>query len=253
MDAPPPLPAYSADMLSPAEFARRAHRFTPRIWVTPALVAINAAVFLAMCASGVSFVSPTAAALLRWGGNLGYWSIGQSQSWRLVSCIFVHAGILHIGMNMAVLWYIGRFIERLLGNTAMLITYILAGLVGSLASALFHPDVVSVGASGAIFGLYGALFGFLLRHRHTIPPGMLKSLGKSGGAFVLYNLVFSAAVPGIDLSAHLGGLVGGFVAGAAIAAPLDEKGAHSRLWRNTLVGLVGFAAIAFAVRGLQGR
>lgn len=239
------------ETLSPREFAERVHRYTPRVWVTATLVGINAAVYLAMCATGVSPWSPTSRSLVLWGGNLGLLTLGHGQAWRLFTCMFVHAGIVHIGMNMLVLWSIGRFIERLFGNPATVVVYVLSGLVGSLASATLHPDVVSIGASGAIFGLYGAVFGFLVRHRHTVPRPILLGLRKAAGAFVLYNLIFSAAVPGIDMSAHVGGLVGGFVFGAAIAAPLDDAGVRSRTWRNALVAAVGLLAIAAAARALR--
>ncbi|MGH7997776.1 MAG: rhomboid family intramembrane serine protease [Opitutaceae bacterium] len=241
----------TTDTLSPAEFVQRARRFTPRIWVTPTLVAINVAVFLLMLADRVSFFSPSVRDLVAWGGNAGVLSLRYGQTWRLVTCLFVHAGIVHIGMNMIVLWDIGRFVERLVGNAAMLIAYMLSGLVGSLAGAALHPAVVSIGASGAIFGLYGLLFGFLARHHHTIPRPMLLRLRKAAGAFVIYNLLFSVAVPGIDLWAHLGGLAGGFVAGVGIAAPLTEAGARSRLWRNALVAAVGMAALAGATWALM--
>jgi rhomboid protease GluP len=182
-------------------------------WVTIALVAANAAVYLLMVVSGAGAFSPSAQTLFNWGGNAGIATIGAGQYWRLFTSLFVHAGILHIGFNMAVLWSIGRFIERVLGPWQYLPIYFFSGLIGSVASAYLHPTVVSVGASGAIFGLYGALLGFLLRHRGQINPNALRSLRNSALAFVGYNLVFSAAIPGIDLSAHVGGLVGGFVAG----------------------------------------
>jgi len=228
-----------AEVVSPAEFVQRIHRYTPRIWVTPTLVGLNIAVYLAMGATGVSFMNPTPQQLVLWGGNAGVLSIGDGQIWRMFTSMFVHIGLIHIGMNMWVLWSIGRFIERLVGNSGFLAFYLVAGLCGSLASALYHPRVVSAGASGAIFGLIGLLLGFLLRHRRTIPAPILASLRKTGGAFVLYNLLFSAAIPGIDLSAHLGGLAGGFVLGLVAVAPLTEEGARSRIWRAIAAGLLG--------------
>jgi rhomboid protease GluP len=229
--------------LSPQEFVQRIHRYTPRLWVTHLIIGANVAVFLAMIAYHVDFMNPTPMQLVAWGGNAGMLSLGQGQFWRLLTSVFVHIGLVHIGMNMLVLWNIGRFVERLVGNGMFLILYLLAGLAGSLASAIFHPQVVSAGASGAIFGLYGVLLGFLLRHRQTIPPQVLTSLRKTGGAFVIYNVLFSVAIPGIDLSAHLGGLVAGFALGATAVAPLTDQGAQSRLWRSILAGLVGLILI----------
>jgi hypothetical protein len=105
------------------------------------------------------------------------------------------------------------------GVLRFLTLYLLAGLAGSFASALINPRVVSAGASGAIFGLYGVLLGFLLHHRRTIPAQVLASLRKSGGTFVIYNLIFSFALKGIDISAHIGGLVAGFLLGL-VAVPV---------------------------------
>lgn len=237
--------------MSPQEFVQRIHLYTPRLWVTHCLLAANIAVYLAMVANRVDFLSPTPMELVAWGGNVGILSLGQGQFWRLFTSVFLHIGIVHLGMNMLVLWNIGRFIERLVGNGMFLILYLLAGLAGSLASAISHPQVVSAGASGAIFGLYGVLLGFLLRHRQTIPPEVLASLRKTGGAFVIYNVLFSVAIPGIDLSAHLGGLVAGFGLGAVTVAPLTEAGAQTRLWRGMLTGVVGLILIGGAALSLR--
>ena len=80
---------------------------------------------------------------------------------------------------------------------------------------------------------------------------MLTSLRKTGGAFVIYNVLFSIAIPGIDLSAHLGGLVAGFALGATVVAPLTDQGAQSRVWRSILAGLVGLILIGGAVFALR--
>jgi len=152
----------------PRRVLERIHRYTPRTWATPLLVGLNVAVFLAMVIGGASPLNPTVPDIVKWGANVGPLSLG-GEPWRLFTSMFVHIGLLHIGMNLYVLWYIGRFVEKLLGNIGMLIVYVLAGLSGSLASAAIHPAVVSAGASGAIFGLYGAVFGYLIRNRDQVP------------------------------------------------------------------------------------
>ena len=148
------------EVISPGEFAQRIHRFTPRIWVTPTLLGLNIAVYAGMVATGVSFMEPTPEQLLLWGGNAGVLSIGHGEIWRMFTSMFVHVGIIHIGMNMWVLWSIGRFIERLVGNVGFLSFYLVSGLCGSLASALYHPQVVSAGASGAILESSGSCWVF---------------------------------------------------------------------------------------------
>ncbi len=187
--------------------------------ITYALIAINALVFLAMVASGVSFTQPSPQDVFTWGGDFGPATVGAHQWWRLLTSCFVHFGIIHIGLNMYVLYQIGPFIETVFGRARYLLIYFLAGLAGSLVSVFIHPNAVGAGASGAIFGLYGAVFGFLLIHRRTLNPAVTSSIGKSAGIFVLYNVVFGAMQGTTDLSAHLGGLVAGLLAGAALVRP----------------------------------
>src|SRR6202011_2677222 len=110
--------------------------------------------FVAMVATGVHWLSPTTADLIKWGADYGPRTTA-GEWWRLGSSMFLHLGIIHIAFNMVVLWDIGRFTERLLGNAGFLIVYVLSGLFGSLASVLINPHIPSAGASGAVFGLYG--------------------------------------------------------------------------------------------------
>jgi rhomboid protease GluP len=184
--------------------------------VTYALIAINVLVYLAMVATGVSFMNPTPLDVFRWGGDFGPATVGAHQWWRLLTSMFLHFGIIHIGFNMYVLYQIGPFIETIFGRLRYLLIYFIAGLAGSFVSVSFHPDSVGAGASGAIFGLYGAVFGFLLLERKSLLPGAANSIAKSAGIFVLYNVVYGAMQRNTDLTAHFGGLIGGFLAGLAL-------------------------------------
>jgi rhomboid protease GluP len=184
--------------------------------VTVALIVINVLVFLAMVASGVSLTQPTPLDVLNWGGDFGPATVGAHQWWRLLTSCFVHFGIIHIGMNMYVLYLIGPFIETVFGRVRYLVIYFIAGLAGSIVSVWVHPGAVGAGASGAIFGLYGAVFGFLLVRRRTLNPAATKSIGRSAGIFILYNVVYGSMSGTTDLSAHLGGLVAGFLAGMVL-------------------------------------
>lgn len=187
--------------------------------VTLALIAINALVFLAMLASGISFTQPTSLDVFKWGGDFGPATIGQHQWWRLLTSCFLHFGIFHIAMNMWVLYVIGPFIERVFGRMRYLVIYFMAGLAGSIVSVWVHPMGIGAGASGAIFGLYGAVFGFLLIERRSVNPLAMKSIGKSAGLFVLYNVVWGSFSGTTDLSSHLGGLAFGFLAGMMLVRP----------------------------------
>jgi rhomboid protease GluP len=184
--------------------------------VTVALIAANVLVFVAMVASGVSFTEPTPLDALHWGADFGPLTIGAGQWWRVLTACFVHFGIIHIAFNMYVLYQIGPFVQVTFGRARYLAIYFIAGLSGSLLSLYIHPNSVGAGASGAIFGLYGAVFGFLLRERHALNPAAVKSIGRSAGIFIVYNLIFGAMNRTTDVSAHLGGLVAGFLAGIAL-------------------------------------
>jgi rhomboid protease GluP len=185
--------------------------------VTTTLIAANTLVFLAMLASGISFIEPTLLDVFRWGGDYFPATIGAHQYWRLFTSTFLHFGIIHIGMNMWVLFLIGPFIEITFGRFRYVLIYLAAGLFGSIVSVYVHPHSVSAGASGAIFGLYGAVFAFLLRNRRTLAPAATKSIGRSAGIFVLYNVIYGSMSGTTDLSAHFGGLIAGFVAGLVLA------------------------------------
>lgn len=184
--------------------------------VTRVLVGINVFFFVAMTLTGVSPLSPSSQDLLRWGGNLGMLSLG-AQPWRLLLSNYLHAGIIHIGFNMWCLWNLGFLAERIFRPRTYVLVYTLCGLGGSLASAWLHPYVVGIGASGAIFGLAGALIAVLTRGRFNVPPEAIKATRRSLLSFAGYNLLFGAIVPGIDNMAHIGGLVTGLALGAYFA------------------------------------
>lgn len=192
-----------------------------REWVTQALVAINVAVFAWMVLSGVGLLMPEDG-LIDWGAN--HASVTRTgQWWRMITSMFVHAGLVHIGFNMYALLMAGRLVERLYGHLGYALLYLLAGLAGSAASALLPSRLPSVGASGAVFGVFGALLAFLLRRRALLPREVLLPLRRSVLTVIVINVAFGFAVPGIDNAAHLGGLAGGFLAGLLVAPRFDGE------------------------------
>jgi rhomboid protease GluP len=202
-----------------AEFQLHLREITPRVRVLPTIFALNVLVFAAMVASGVSAINPTVAGALTWGANYGPRTL-NGEPWRLVTNFFVHFGIVHLAANMFALWNAGAVVERLFGPLAFAAIYFAAGITASVASLAVHPTVVSAGASGAIFGVYGALAAFVLLRRGAIPKVVLSRLSGVAGTFIFYNIFYGAAHTGIDNAAHLGGLIGGFVAGAFLIQPL---------------------------------
>lgn len=221
----------------------------PRPWAVYVLIGMNILIFIAMTASGINVLLPDSNALLQWGGNFPPLTT-HGQWWRLVTSMFLHAGILHIGFNMYILWLSGQRMERILGHASFVITYLLSGLLGSVASTFFHPANVAVGASGAIFGVYGALLGFLVRDRDSIPKAVFTGMGKSTLIFLAYNILFALRVNNIDLSAHFGGLMGGFICGLILAKPFGTQDERKRLLLNFSTAASGFILIVILAGGV---
>jgi rhomboid protease GluP len=184
--------------------------------VTRALVGVNVLFFTAMTLTGVSPLAPSPEDLLRWGGNIGTLSLG-AQPWRLLVSTYLHVGIIHIGFNMWCLWNLGFLAERIFSPWTYVLVYTVSGIAGGVASAWRHPHVVGVGASGAIFGLAGALIAALYLGKFSAPQEAIRGTRKSLLSFAGYNLLFGAVVPAIDNTAHVGGLLSGLALGAYLA------------------------------------
>ena len=184
----------------------RAVREAPMSFV---LIVLNLLVFGWTTLQPAPFSSET---LVRLGANYG-WSIGvQGEWWRLITSMFLHGGVTHILLNMVSLYIVGKIAEALLGWRDYLALYMASGIVGAATSAVMHPEGLSVGASGAIFGIFGAVAGYVIAHRHRLGDRFGAILREFGGVLVL-NLVLGFSIPGIDMSAHIGGLVIGFIGG----------------------------------------
>jgi rhomboid protease GluP len=211
---------------------------TPRYFVAPMLIGLNVAIFALMALLGVSPFNPTVGQLFAWGANYGPATLG-GQWWRLLSSTFVHGGIIHLALNMQCLWQLGKLAERLYGNWVFLALYILSGLGGSIASLWWDPGAVSVGASGAIFGIAGGLVAFLYLGKLPIPRAATRGILSSTMIFVGYNLLFGFTSSGIDNAAHVGGLLTGTLVGALLTRPLPPPPGFSRVPKAFVaVGLV---------------
>lgn len=222
---------------------------TPDAWVTRLLLIANVSVFLAMVLSGAAIAMPSLGELGSWGGLYGP-MVAEGEYWRLITATFVHGGIVHLGFNMWVLWQAGPLVERLFGNRAYLTLYLIAGLGGTVASFLTRPVGVSVGASGAIFGVVGALLAYLARSRDEMPAPLWKSLRRGGLLFVALNVALGMWMPGIDNAGHLGGLLAGFLAGYFLVRPIGRPTSHS--WTSRLLTLgLGAALVLLASDGVR--
>lgn len=136
--------------------------------------------------------------------------VNAGETWRLLSCVFLHGGLLHLALNMGALYALGRILEATWGRARFLALFLGAGLAGSVLSQVFGTGM-SVGASGGVFGLLGAGVVFGLRHRDALPRHLRKVFGKGLLPWVGVNLFIGLVVPRIDNLGHIGGLIGGAV------------------------------------------
>ncbi len=203
--------------VEPAPWARQQ---SGSMAVTQAIFGINVAVFLAMSlAVGVTVLGDPAWQELsvRLGANYGPYTL-SGQWWRLLASVFIHGGLLHIAFNMWCLWNLGRLAESVYGLWTFAMVYLITGLSASLMSVAWHfpVPVPSVGASGAIFGIAGALLASFYLGEFSMPRAAMSGLLRSVATFVGYNLFFGL-VMGADNAAHVGGVLMGLLLGALIA------------------------------------
>ena len=182
---------------------------------------------------------PSNDTLISWGANYKPLTL-DGQWWRLLSCVFEHIGIIHLVMNMYALMYVGIQLEPILGRGRFLVSYLATGVAASLISLWWHDNIISAGASGAIFGMYGLFLGLLLTN--VIDKQTRQALLPSIGIFIAYNLVFGMR-SGVDNAAHIGGLIAGFIIGLGLYFSL-KKPSDKKLEIASIIGIV--VAITFA-------
>ena len=173
------------------------------------LIGLNLLMYIIMVCAGLGFISFSGEDLLNWGANYRPLVL-HGQYWRLLTCTFLHGGLMHILFNMYGLFFVGLFLEPVLGSRKFLIAYFITGIVSSIASAWWHPATVSVGASGAIFGMYGVFFALLTVN--VFPTEIKKPFLINTLVFIGYNLLMGIR-GNIDNAAHIGGLISGIILG----------------------------------------
>ncbi len=241
-------PDHSGLPAGPARVARRIRRASfegTGALLTRALIALNVLVYLAELAGGAG-VNAGSGWIFEHGALYGP-LVAAGDWWRLITAAFLHYGPIHLGMNMLALWWFGAALEQALGRGRFLLLYLVSGLAGSAGALIASPNGVTVGASGAIFGILGAML--ILEWQHT------GSLAGNALTLIAVNLAFTFAVPNISYGGHLGGLAGGILGTLALARFGRGHAAYGRLGLVGLASLVaiGAASVAIAywkVRGL---
>ena len=223
------------------ELMRGGFRLTP---VTIALIGANVAIFLIMLAYGAGLWHSPNDVQLEWGANFGP-ATGDGEWWRLATAMFLHFGLVHLAMNMWALWDSGRLAERLYGHVRFVTIYFASGLAGNLLSLVTHGNqAVSGGASGAIFGVLGALLVCLWRERRQVDPTEFRWLFGGVVVFTVVTIVLGLLITGIDNAAHIGGLISGSLLGIVLARPLSATSPKPGAHRWLAAGALGLAVAA---------
>ena len=218
-----PKDSANEDTAAVTQFIQQLYSSYPRVVVIPTILVINIVVFLYLLSRGAGISGDNLQVYIEYGANLGALT-KTNQWWRLFTAIFLHYGILHLAFNMWVLWDAGRLTERLFGHFNLAWIYLFSGLLASPSSLYWNQDeVASIGASGAVFGIFGALIGYLLTQKHAIPKLLQRQLLKSALIFTSITIFLGITIPAIDNAAHIGGLLSGLVMGSLLSRPLTQK------------------------------
>nr|WP_245345311.1 rhomboid family intramembrane serine protease [Halobacillus andaensis] len=202
------------------------------------LIVINLILFALMEWKGNS---TSALTLIEFGAKYNP-AILNGEWWRIVTSMFLHIGIVHLLMNMLALFYLGIAVEKIYGSTRFLTVYFLAGIFGGTASFMLNPQIAA-GASGAIFGLFGALLFFGLKNKRVF----FQTMGYNLIMIIGINIAFGIIVPQIDNGAHVGGLIGGFIASMMVGLPKRSNQLKSKLLAVFLYSLLMVSMISIGV------
>jgi membrane associated rhomboid family serine protease len=219
--------------VNPPRVVRRVPQGRTDALVTRTLIAINVVVYLITAVQGAGVNAP--------GGRLfndmflyGP-AVGQGDWWRLITAAFLHASILHIGLNMYVLWIIGAPVEQYLGRARFLGLYFVSGLAGSAGALVLTPTALTVGASGAIFGILGALL--IIEWQTT------GRLAGNAMTWIVINLALSFVISNVSIGGHVGGLIGGILVTLSFA---NWGRGHAAYGKIGVAGFAGLVAVAIA-------
>jgi rhomboid protease GluP len=224
--------------------------FTKRIWVTWAIVASNVLVYVLMIGKGADFRNIDLPTLIAFGGNFGPRTL-NGEVWRLLTASFVHQSFGHVASNMLILGFAGAVVERQYGNARFAALYVFAAITGNLTSLCSHYWLCSVGASGAIVGVIGALLAYVARFQSTMGQMERSRYFKICAWIVVYCFLYAGLTHSrVDAAEHLGGLLGGFILGWVLGlSPSDTDPRPTRLYTSAFAFAI--AAITIIGLGLQ--
>lgn len=232
---------------TPRSPGERVVRSAPRMlqnlqgaYVTRALVIVNVFIYLITVGQGAGLNAPGGKLFDKWLLFGPY--VAQGDWWRLITSMFLHAGLLHIGLNMLGLWWLGSMVEQLLGHGRYLLLYFAAGLAGSAGALLASPLSPTVGASGAIYGILGSLLILEWLQTGTFAGPAL--------TLIVINLAFSFTASGISWGGHIGGLVAGILGTLALWQARKLRQRSLGIAALVLIGVASVAIAYWKVRGM---
>ena len=264
--APPPQQA-RAPRYAPPSHDRETIRFARAVLSRPYIftiifLAANIFVFFLTSQGGAN---ENPGVLVKYGAKYNLLIDRWGEWWRFVTPIFLHGNVAHLLMNMYGLWMIGPYVERLYGSAKFVFFWVATGIAGVVASYLivqprlyesgtagrliFKPhDTISVGASGALFGLIGVLFVFGIKFRHELPEGFKRAFGTGMLPTILLNLAIGFIIPVIDNAAHVGGLLAGAL--LALVVGYKRPGERARVavfWHILQIAALALVAVCFVM------
>lgn len=216
---------------------------------TTVLTGINVAVFIGMVLTGGAIMGFSGADLIRWGGNFSPASL-SGQYWRWVTAGFVHGNLMHIGFNMWCLWSLGQLSEKLFGSWITAAVYVLTGVGGAMLSSFWNPARLEIGASGAIFGIAGAILSGIKFGNVSLSSWQKRSITSSLIFFAGFNL-FIGLAPGIDNMCHIGGFISGLIFGVPLATA-NASGKKSFEWLTIVLAAAVLAVVGMRVIAIKG-
>lgn len=207
-------PMHELEQLEPPEMRQELDRVPTQPWALFGILAVNLLAWLAMLLSPDNAAGfwgdPSVLHLYHWGALHTPSVVAGQEYWRLITASFIHANWLHLGFNMFFLWLFGRYAIRWYGNLQFLILYLCSALLGAAASLYFGASIgISVGASGAVFGIIAAMLCSTFQHQHRLSSAQEQKLNANYGIFLAIGLLAGFTQPGIDNATHIGGALAG--------------------------------------------
>lgn len=212
-------------------------------FVTIGILIVLLLVFIAEILLGGSENTQT---LVKMGAMSNYAVVAGHQWWRLFTAQFLHIGIMHLLSNAVIIYYMGLYMEPMLGHWRFLLIYLLSGVGGNLLSLAWGSDkAISAGASTALFGLFGAMTAIGFRNRHQ---PLIAYLGRQAFVLALINLILDIFMPNIDIQGHLGGLIVGYLLAIILGDRTMRR--YDVKWRVTAAAVLVAYIIVMVRQGM---